>query len=176
MNDHQKPTPAEPVATFAELTFFDKRWLTLHADRVFVRRKLSNGTETEGTVYLDRLNPEAGRGKVKRPLFMYAFFVFAFGVFLHLYTQAFEQHQIWSRPLQPADWVALSCIFLGIVGVLSALRSVEFCHFTNRDGIVVLSVRCLGSDSAKYEEFIDVLVRQIQAARQQTDANSKNTP
>lgn len=176
MNDHQKPMPVEPIATFAELTFFDKRWLTLHADRVFVRRKLSNGTETEGTVYLDRLNPEAGRGKVKSPLFMPAFWVFAFGMILLLVSKQNELHGMWAKPLRPIEWLAMACLFGGIVGLLATLRSIEFCHFTNRDGIVVLSVRRLGSDSTKYEEFIDVLVRQIQTARQQADANSKNIP
>ncbi|MEK6257190.1 MAG: hypothetical protein AABP62_01105 [Planctomycetota bacterium] len=176
INDHQKTVPVEPIATFAELTFFDKRWLTLYPDRVFVQRKLSNGTETECTVYLERLSPEAGRGKAKRPLFMLAFWVFAFGMILLFVSKQNELHVMWAKPLRPKEWLALACIFGGIGGLLATLRSIEFCHFTNRDGIVVLSVRCLGSDSAKYEQFIDVLVRQIQAARLKADANSKNSP
>ena len=174
MSDDQKQTPMDTIATFAELSLLDKRWLTLYADRVFVRRKLSNGTETEGTVYLDRLNPEAGRGKQKKPLFAYALFLLVFGIFLlHVFTQPFE---IWSRPLRPIDWAALSCIFLGIVGVVVGFRSFDFCHFSNRDGIIVLSVRCLGSDTATYEKFVGVLIRQIQVARQMADIHSKNTP
>jgi hypothetical protein len=176
MHDHQKPMPVEPIATFAELTFFDKRWLTLFADRVFVQRKLSNGTETEGTVYLDRINPEAGRGKQKSPWFVPATWIMMFGMILLFVSKQNELHSMWAKPLRPIEWIALACLFGGIGVLLATLRSIEFCHFTNRDGIVVLSVRRLGSDSAKYEEFIDVLIRQIQAARQQADANNKNIP
>ena len=174
MNDDQKPTPIDTIATFAELTLFDKRWFTLYADRVFVQRKLSNGSEAEATVYLDRLNPEAGRGKAKSRLFGIALLVFMLGLFLMLCTNGVDFK--WSIPLRKSDWIALACLFGGIIGLLAAFRSIEFCQFTNRDGIVLLSVRRLGSGAAKYEEFIDILVRQIQAARQKTDASGGSTP
>ena len=174
MNDQQKSTPVELIATYTELTFFDKRWFTLYVDRLHIRRKISNGTEVEATLHLDRLNPEYGRGKQKSPWFGRAMWLFMFGVILHLVTTG-PSTQLWSKPLPPIGGLALACLFGGIGGLLANFRSIEFCQFANRDGIVVLYLRRLGRDVAKHEEFLAVLVKQIREARQKTDAQGDHT-
>ena len=154
---------SESLASYNEVRWDGKRRFELHADRVSVSGK-GGGSTFETMVMLANLRPEPDKLWVRNRVFMLGIVMLLLSFVLFIGTvQSLQQNrQTPGFPImQPSLAVGLLIVGLAICTQTSA--KVEFARFQSNAGIVLLDVARAGPDRRKFQEFVELLVKQIRS-------------
>lgn len=159
-------TIMEPISTYSEARLEGTRTLTLFADKVVVKANVSLSADSLSTVDLKNLNPAPDSMRYRNPIFMKSFWCIGVGIFgLVFFIDSF-----WTKQWVPP--VFFSLIAVGLGGLALTFRKLEVIRFKNDAGFIVLDVVRSGKDAARMDEFVGLVITQIQAARASVSAGS----
>ena len=152
----------DPIATYAEDEWFDRQRFELYAERIIMYGRKLFLAQWQISHWLGDLNPTPVRGWLRKP-------AFGLGLFLGGITLALALYWVGVFGLERGEHapIVLGGVGLGGLGLaLANVRRRPFATFSTGAGVPVFSIRGAARSAARYEAFVDALVRQITLAKQ----------
>lgn len=154
----------EPIAVYRESRLELHRRFTLYPGRIRVAGRGLKFGRFDEVVPLSILHPELSRVWLRGLLFRYGIIAMACAVTWAVVALAFGGPAIFFfRPW--TDGVLGGLALVGAVLALVHARPIEFVRFRTDSGLSPLDVGRVGPDAESFDEFVDLLVAEIQEAR-----------
>jgi hypothetical protein len=153
----------EPIATYREARFELRRRFDLYPDRIRVTGKGLYIGRFDTVIPLSILNPEPNWVWVRGQLFRYGVLALIFAVCGVVGRLAGGGPEGLLSPW--AIGVLGGVAWLGLMLTLANIRRVEFAAFTRKAGVTALDIGRVGPQNEDFDEFLDLLIAQIRAAR-----------
>ena len=154
----------QPIARYHAKRFLFDRRFELDADSIRAVGK-SSQADFDVTLPLARLDPHFHRVWVVRPLFYVGYFLVVIAVVLLLALVTYVQTQDFRVPYAKA-FAFLGCVGgAGLIVAFATHRKVEYATFHSDAGTAVFSVPHNGKKTEEFQQFVELLVRQIHEAK-----------
>ncbi len=153
----------KPIATYEEARFELRRRFALFPDRIRVTGKGLYLGRLDAVIPLSILHPDPARQWVRGQLFRYGLFALFVAACWAASLSLGGGPEALVRP-----WVVGvlgSLALVGLLVVLANIRPVEFARFQTDAGVIALDVGRVGRQAEGFDEFVDLLIEQIQGAR-----------
>ena len=152
-----------PLEKYREHRLEGIRTFDLYPDKIVIRGLMRLGSNFESTISLSSAQPEIHRIWVRTQYFQLAAAVFLLGIlFVFIATQLEKIGSVDSL------LVAASYAFplVGLIAIFLTKRKLEFVRFANNSSIALFDLARSGPDSENFDDFVNVIVKQIAASRQ----------
>jgi hypothetical protein len=151
------------LAKYREHRLEGVRTYDLYEDKIVIRGSMRVGVNFESNIKLSGVQPEIHRIWMRSQLFTLAVVVFVVGLlFVFIATQL--------ENIRAVDSLIAIASFafplIGLVAVLLTMHKLEYVRFANNNSIVVFDLARSGPDSNNFDEFVNKIVKQIEASHQ----------
>ncbi len=151
----------EPLATYDEVRFDGRRRFALFPDHVHYRIKLTLGTDCEGSIPLQLLDPNYDRMHHRNPIIIGGMIFAVIG-----FATASVLNAAFSVSLLNPGLVLMLVIGgTGLALCAATWRKVEFIRFRGPSGTSILDIARAGPNAERFDSFVAALVRQITECR-----------
>ncbi len=153
----------EPLAKYEEARFELRRQFELFPDRIRVTGKGLYIGRFDQTIPLHILHAPPGRLWVRGVLWRYGLRAWFFAACLTTGVGVGGGSEAFTNPWVVGTIGAL--VWAGLMLTAANFRPAEFARFQTDAGIIALDVGRVGPQAEEFDEFIDLLVSQIETAR-----------
>jgi hypothetical protein len=157
---------ADPIATYSETTFLQKRFFALADDSIQVNGKSFN-TRFETNIPLALLNPVPEKAWIRNADFNTGISLCLLAVFM-LFVASLALSNVIELPAIARIATVVFTAALGIAGIVLLARNwrkVEWVRFKNSSEIVILDLAKSGKQKANFDKFVTLLTDQIRAQK-----------
>jgi hypothetical protein len=150
------------IAEYREARIECKRHFELYEDFVRVRGSFSCASDFDVTIKLRNLLPEFGRIRLRSKLFVVSMWECIIAAIVY----AILISGLKMEPFGHVPGLVLMLATAGAIMMIVTFRKVEYASFKTEAGVTVLDIGRCGPDKERFEEFVEMVVRQIRKARQ----------
>lgn len=157
----------DALATYSERRTDGRRQFSLFSHEILVVGHRFFGANYEVKIPLKSIEPTVSRIFVRSTLFLAGVILAASNVFICVLLLSLMLP--WSFLIL---FIAFGIVGFWLIGI--TFKRVEFAQFRSQAGVVVFDVARSGPECQKFDEFVKILIQQIQAAK--TAASGSGAP
>ncbi|HEV2331363.1 MAG TPA: hypothetical protein VGY56_21485 [Verrucomicrobiae bacterium] len=155
----------DAIATYSERRIDGRRQFSIYPHEIVIVGRARFGAHFEVRLPLKTIDSTVSRLFIRSTLFLAGMCMAVGCAFICIILASLSPAVSWSY------WLVWVIIAFGIVGfVLAGLsfKKIEFAQFRSQAGVRVLDIARSGPEHHKFDEFVQTLIQQIQAAKTAT--------